>query len=237
MVNVTRPLILHRHEALDLLVASPPRGGEACRRHHSTAAAAGRSMSLVTPDDGWRISDERWSRVEPLLPVRPKRPVGCHNPRPRPRRINAIFFVLRTGCQWQVLNATGICSTPRPIGAFRVDRGRGVLSAVAPGAARLPGAKGPRMGLASDGWGDDQGPAPPASGPARPPNRRAPQGLCLDNAYDNDEVRELLAECGFTAHPGARLGSRSDRARGRASVPAVGSSSAPTPGSIASAAR
>ena len=25
--------------------------------------------------------------------------------------MNAIFFVLRTGCQWNALNATGICST------------------------------------------------------------------------------------------------------------------------------
>ena len=31
-----------------------------------------------------------------------------------------------------------------------------------------------------------------------------PQGLCLDKGYDYDEVRELLDECGFTAHIRAR---------------------------------
>jgi len=36
---------------------------------------------------------------------------------------------------------------------------------------------------------------------ARPePTPERPQGLCLDKAYDNREVRELLAEFGFTAH-------------------------------------
>lgn len=29
---------------------------------------------------------------------------------------------------------------------------------------------------------------------------RTPQGLCLDKGYDYDEVRELVAEFGFTAH-------------------------------------
>ncbi len=28
----------------------------------------------------------------------------------------------------------------------------------------------------------------------------APQGLCLDKGYDYDEVRDLVAEFGFTAH-------------------------------------
>jgi putative transposase len=31
-----------------------------------------------------------------------------------------------------------------------------------------------------------------------------PQGICLDKGYDYDEVRELLAEFGFTAHIRAR---------------------------------
>lgn len=31
-----------------------------------------------------------------------------------------------------------------------------------------------------------------------------PQGMCLDKGYDYDEVRELLAEFGFTAHIRAR---------------------------------
>lgn len=32
------------------------------------------------------------------------------------------------------------------------------------------------------------------------PTRRKPQGMCLDKGYDYDDVREVLAEFGFTAH-------------------------------------
>lgn len=36
------------------------------------------------------------------------------------------------------------------------------------------------------------------------PTPEAPQGLCLDKGYDYDEVREIVAEFGFTAHIKAR---------------------------------
>ena len=40
---------------------------------------------------------------------------------------------------------------------------------------------------------------------ARPePTTEHPQGMCLDKGYDYDEVRDLLAEFGFTAHIRAR---------------------------------
>lgn len=62
-------------------------------------------------DDGWRIPDVLWERIEPLLPPRKPHPLGCHNPRvPDRRAMEAIFFVLRTGCQWGALDATGLCS-------------------------------------------------------------------------------------------------------------------------------
>ncbi len=32
------------------------------------------------------------------------------------------------------------------------------------------------------------------------PSEEPPPGMCLDKGYDYDEVRELLAEFGFTAH-------------------------------------
>jgi len=69
-------------------------------------------MGLVVKDDGWRVPDELWKKMEPLLPPRPAHPKGGHNP-PVPHReaMNAILFVLRTGCQWNALNATGICSS------------------------------------------------------------------------------------------------------------------------------
>jgi len=59
------------------------------------------------------ISDVLWERIEPLIPVREKKvhPLGCHRPRVPDRKVlNGIFFVLRTGCQWKALDATGICS-------------------------------------------------------------------------------------------------------------------------------
>src|SRR4051812_8876545 len=52
-------------------------------------------------DDGFRLSDELWGQMEPLLPARPAHPLGCHRPRtPDRTAMDAIFFVLRTGCQW-----------------------------------------------------------------------------------------------------------------------------------------
>jgi transposase len=73
------------------------------------------------PDDpqkshcDWRIPDPLWERIEPLLPPRKPHPLGCHRPRVDDRKaMDAIFFVLRTGCQWKALNATGICSKSKP---------------------------------------------------------------------------------------------------------------------------
>ncbi len=61
----------------------------------------------------WLISDELWAKMEPLIPVhKTNHPLGRHRRRVDNRAaMNAIFFVLRTGCQWNALNATGICSS------------------------------------------------------------------------------------------------------------------------------
>lgn len=67
-------------------------------------------MGLIIKDDGWRISDELWQELEQFLPARKAHPLGCHRPRVSDRAaMNAILFVLRTGCQWGALDATGIC--------------------------------------------------------------------------------------------------------------------------------
>ncbi len=61
----------------------------------------------------FEISDAVWELIEPLIPTREKKvhPLGCHRPRVPDRQVlNGIFFVLRTGCQWKALDATGICS-------------------------------------------------------------------------------------------------------------------------------
>src|SRR5690242_2224331 len=64
--------------------------------------------------NAYRISDELWAKIEPLLPppAGKSHPLGCHRPRvPNRQAMDGIFLVLRTGCQWNALNATGICSS------------------------------------------------------------------------------------------------------------------------------
>jgi transposase len=74
-------------------------------------------MGVLKKDDGWRIPDELWNKLEPLLPPRPEHPLGCHNPRvPDRSAMDAILLVLRTGMQWHALKATGIC---HPSSAYR----------------------------------------------------------------------------------------------------------------------
>ena len=65
---------------------------------------------LVSAND-WRIPDELWEDLQMFLPkhVNTHR-FGGGRPRADDRKcMNAIFFVLRTGCQWKALDATGIC--------------------------------------------------------------------------------------------------------------------------------
>lgn len=60
----------------------------------------------------WQIPDDLWDKIAPLLPPPKPHPLGCHNPRVDDRKaMDAILFRLRTGCQWNALNATGICSS------------------------------------------------------------------------------------------------------------------------------
>lgn len=61
----------------------------------------------------WRMPDALWDRFAPLIP-KPvdNHPLGCHRKRVDNRAaLDGIFFVLRTGCQWNALNATGLCSS------------------------------------------------------------------------------------------------------------------------------
>ncbi len=82
------------------------------RARTTTGRKARRKNPTPPPDDQWRIPDVLWERIRPLLP-RPKRVAAAtHNPATDPRKVmDAIFFVLRTGCQWNALNATGVCSS------------------------------------------------------------------------------------------------------------------------------
>ena len=79
-------------------------------------------------DDGWRLPDEVWARMQPLLPPRTEHPLGCHNPRVDDRRaMDAILLVLRTGMQWQALKATGICHPSSAYRRFREWAAAGVF--------------------------------------------------------------------------------------------------------------
>ncbi len=60
-------------------------------------------------DDHWRVPEALWQRIEPLLPAEGPKPKGGR-PRVSAREcMDGIFYVQRTGCQWQAL--------PRCLGA------------------------------------------------------------------------------------------------------------------------
>lgn len=61
---------------------------------------------------GFRVSDELWSVLEPLLPKHENsHRFGGGRPRVPDRRCaDAIFYVLRTGSQWEALNETELCA-------------------------------------------------------------------------------------------------------------------------------
>jgi len=53
----------------------------------------------------FRLSDALWKRLEPLLPKRKSGgPKGGRPPIPARIVADAIFFVLRTGCQWKAIS-------------------------------------------------------------------------------------------------------------------------------------
>src|SRR5437764_14834690 len=60
---------------------------------------------------GFCISDELWAVLQPLLPARVKtHRFGGGRPRVPDRTCaDAIFYVLRTRCQWQALDQTDLC--------------------------------------------------------------------------------------------------------------------------------
>ena len=70
-------------------------------------------MREIASHQRWLVSDELWGKIEPLLPKRRRRARwrGGRPPVPDRQVLNGVLFVLRTGCQWNALNATGICSS------------------------------------------------------------------------------------------------------------------------------
>jgi putative transposase len=221
----------------------------------ATARATSKSSSTPVHDDQWRIPDALWGRIEPLLPPRPPHPLGGHNPRVADRRaMDAIFFVLRTGCQWGALDVTGICSHSSAhrrfqewtaAGAFVTLWARGleeydalkgldwswlamdgVMTKAPLGGERTGrnptdrGKQGTKRSLLTEGHGVPVGlaveganrhdkklaePTLESIPVGRPePTEDRPQGVCMDKAYDYDDIRESVEEFGFTAHIRAR---------------------------------
>jgi transposase len=86
---------------------------------------------MVSRDDGWRMPDWLWERIEPLLPPRPLHPLGCHRSRVSDRdAMDAILLVLRTGMQWNALNATGVCSSSSAHRRFQEWEQAGVFAEI-----------------------------------------------------------------------------------------------------------
>jgi putative transposase len=78
----------------------------------------------------WRMPDELWAYLQPLLPPRKLHPLGCHRPRVDERNARAaMFFVLRTGCQWNALHPTAICSSSAAHRRFQAWAEAGVFLA------------------------------------------------------------------------------------------------------------
>ena len=87
--------------------------------------------TATSRDDGWRIPDELWERILPLLPKPKPHPLGCHR-RPLDPRVamNAILLVLRTGMHWEALTVTGFCNGKTAHGWFQKWRAAGVFQQV-----------------------------------------------------------------------------------------------------------
>jgi putative transposase len=97
-------------------------------KHTSTTTKRTR---VRTPNNrtttGFCLSEDLWRVLEPLLPVHVNtHRFGGGRPRVPDRRCaDAIFYVLRTGCQWDALHQTELCAKSTAYDRFRywVDAG------------------------------------------------------------------------------------------------------------------
>lgn len=108
-------------------------------------------MSEQPVDDGWCIPDALWARIVPLLPPQRTYPKVGRPRMPDRQAMDAIFSVLRTGCQWRAL--------PRILGAastvhdrFQAWREHGVFERMGRAGLLAYGSAGwDRLGMASAG--------------------------------------------------------------------------------------
>src|SRR5713226_4039358 len=171
---------------------------------------------------GFRISDELWTVLQPLLPVQVNtHRFGGGRPRVSDRACSdAISYVLRTGCQWHALDQTELCAHATAHDRFQEWVQAGVfLKLWQAGLEQFDDLCGIDWDwLSMDGamtkaplGGEKTGPNPTDRGksgvkrsvlPGGPgvPSEAQPQGMCLDKVYDYEDVRATLDEFGFTAH-------------------------------------
>ena len=78
---------------------------------------------------GFRVSDELWAVLAPvLLKHRNTHRFGGGKPRTPDRQCaDAIFYVLRTGCQWGALDATDLCPHATAHDRFQAGVAAGVF--------------------------------------------------------------------------------------------------------------
>ena len=112
-------------KANDAKPSRPQRDGPTNRTNPATGA--------------FRVSDELWEVLAPLIPQQVNtHPLGGGRPRVPDRTCaDGICYVLRTGCQWKALDATGIGSGHGPSALSGMDRGRGVPGVVAGGSGTV----------------------------------------------------------------------------------------------------
>src|ERR1700730_13081115 len=82
--------------------------------------------------DEWSIPDDLWAAIAELIPQRYNtHPCGGGKP-PTTDRVcmEAILFVLRTGCQWKALNATRFCPSSTAHDRFQRWVKQGVFQAL-----------------------------------------------------------------------------------------------------------
>ena len=88
-------------------------------------------MGLISRDDGWRMPDWLWERIEPSLPLPPFHPFGTHRSRvPDRDAMDAILSGAQDWMQWNALNATGVCSSSSAHRRFQEWERAGVFAEI-----------------------------------------------------------------------------------------------------------
>ena len=57
----------------------------------------------MADNEAYRISDELWKQIEPLLPPEPSVPKSDGPRMDNRKAMEAMFYVLHTGCKWKEL--------------------------------------------------------------------------------------------------------------------------------------